>query len=68
MNTGSTLTETQILFLLKRLKWEPVYEDETIVLAQKRRGGYSETPEITQLEAKLSLMLELLTKPVNLWG
>jgi len=50
------LTTEQIYLLLDRLKWEPVYETDTLVLAEKRRGGYSKNEAIAQIEVSLSIM------------
>lgn len=56
------LSVEQIYVLFDRLKWEPVYEDEQIVVAKKRRGGYSNDPTIAQIEAALSIMGEAKAK------
>jgi hypothetical protein len=53
------LTQEQILILLDRLKWEPVYEDMRIVVANKRGMGYSADRKIGAIEAALSIMLQV---------
>ena len=52
----------QIRLLLDRLKWEPVYEDDRLVVAKKRRFGYSEDPKIGPIEVALSIMGEVASK------
>jgi hypothetical protein len=51
------MTREQVIFLLERLKWEPIYEDQDLVLVRKRRSGYAADPEIAKIEAMLSLVL-----------
>ena len=59
------LNADQIIFLLGRLKWEPVYEDRALVVAKKRGGGYSDDPTIAKMEGALSIMLEAASKIKN---
>lgn len=56
------LSVEQIRLLLDRLKWEPVYEDDRLVLAKKRGIGYSDDPTISQIEAALSIMGEVASR------
>jgi len=56
------LSAKQIRVILARLKWDPVYEDNSIVVAKKRGGGYSENREILGIEARLSVMLEAASR------
>jgi len=55
-------TEDQIRLLLKRLRWEPVYEEQNLLLAKKRGIGYSDDPDISAIEARLSILLEVAAK------
>ena len=56
------LTVDQILLLLNRLKWEPVYEDNALVVAKKRGIGYSDNPAVANIEGALSIMLQAAAK------
>lgn len=55
----SLLKRDQILLLLNRLKWEPIYEDGALVLCRKRGIGYSDDPAIGAIEAALSIALQI---------
>ena len=53
------LRTDRILLLLERLKWDVVFQNDRIVLADKRGAGYSADPKIGPLEAALSIMLQM---------
>lgn len=56
--TPVLLTKEQILWLLDRLKWDSVYENERIVVCEKRGIGYSSDHQVGAIEVALSLSLQ----------
>ncbi len=57
------LTEGEIRELLAHLEWRTVYHDvDARIRVQKQKSGYSEDSGIGVIQAKLSIMLEAVTK------
>lgn len=55
------LTRDEILRILEGLNLKTVYTDGRIFVQQKQHG-YSEDPEVGALQAKLSIMLEAISR------
>lgn len=59
------LTIEEIRLILGEFEWETVY-DSGHRRVQKKTGGYSDTAEISHIQAKLSVMLEAKQRVADL--
>ena len=55
------LSAAQILRLLEELSWKTIYKGKGIRV-QEQVTGWSDDPEVGQIQASLSIMLEAATK------